>query len=73
MCFETKNFIFHKIIIFPTFKKNFEILKKNDVFSTSPDESGKPFEVEMHFFLKKNSDQRKLVFCFGKNQFYEKA
>ena len=43
------------------------------VFSSSPDESGKPFEVEMHFFLRKNSDQRKLVFCFGKKQFYKKA
>lgn len=45
----------------------------NKTANPSPDESGKPFEVELHFFLIKKSDKRKLLFSLGKKQLHEKA
>jgi len=71
--FGTKNFIFYKIIPFHAFKKKIRKFRKISLFIFSPDESEKPFEIEMHFFLRKNSDQRKLVFYLGKKQLREKA
>ena len=38
----------------------------------SPDGSGKPFEIKLTFFLDKKSDQRKLLFVLGKNNFMKK-